>query len=87
MLARAKSYGVFDGKGNIRAVDPEDVIGLKAQAMTNDPDRKPQDLSDIEALMRLYGPKLDWERIRTFYDMFGMGNEVKSLRERFGRVK
>ncbi len=91
MLARAKSYSVFDGKGNIRAVDPEDVIGLKVQAMTNDPDRKPQDLSDIEALLRLYGPKLDWARIQTFYDMLdweatskasGSGSDVLSEEEK-----
>jgi hypothetical protein len=87
MLARAKSYPVFGGKQNIRTVEPEDVIGLKVQAMTNDPQRKPQDIADVEALMQLYGSKLDWARIQEFYDIFGIGGEAKTLKERFGRAK
>jgi hypothetical protein len=85
MLARAKSYKVFGGKQRIRVADPEDVIGLKVQAMVNDPDRKSQEVADIEMLMRLYGAKLDWQRIQDFYDIFGLKDEASRLRERFGR--
>jgi hypothetical protein len=87
MLARAKSYAVFSGKQTIKSAEPEDVIGLKVQALTNDPNRKPQELADIEALMRLYGSKLDWKRIQEYYDIFGAGEEARRLRERFGRVE
>lgn len=87
MLARAKSYSVFGGKETIKAVDPEDVVGLKVQAMANDPERGPQELADIEALMRLYGSKLDWKRIQEYCDVFGMGEEAKRLRQRFGRAE
>jgi hypothetical protein len=44
-------------------------------------------LADIEALMRLYGSKLDWKRIQEYYDIFGAGEEARRLRERFGRVE
>ena len=83
MLKRAKNYPLFGGKQKIRAVDPEDVIGLKVQAMVNDPDRKTQEVADIEMLMRLYGTKLDWLRIEEFYDIFGLKEEGIRLRERF----
>ena len=86
MLARAKSYKVFGGKQTIRVVDPEDVIGLKVQALVNDPDRKPQEVSDIEMLMRLYGAKLDWRRIEEFYDIFGLTEDFRRLRERHGHA-
>jgi len=86
MVARAKNYKVFGGKQTIRAANPEDVIGLKVQAMVNDPDRKPQEAADIEMLMRLYGPKLDWERIQEFYDIFGLGDDAGRLRDRFGHA-
>lgn len=86
MLTRAKSYPVFGAKQTVKAADPEDVIGLKVQATVNDPDRKPQELADIERLMSLYGPKLDWKRIQEYYDIFGLGEEAKRLRERFGRA-
>ena len=85
MLARAKRYKVFGGRQNLRVADPEDVIGLKVQAMVNDPDRKSQEVADIEMLMRLYGAKLDWERIQDFYDIFGLKGEASRLRKRFGR--
>ena len=86
MLTRAKSYPVFGAKQTVKAADPEDVIGLKVQATVNDPDRKPQELADIERLMSLYGSKLDWKRIQEYYDIFGLGKEAKRLRRRFGRA-
>ena len=63
------------------------MIGLKVQAMVNDPARKPQESADIEALMRLYGSKLDWKRIQEYCNIFGMGEEARRLRERFGRAE
>ncbi len=87
MLARAKGYPAFGGKQTVKAADPEDVIGLKVQAMTNDSARMPQEVADIETLMRLYGSKLDWARIQEYYDIFGVGEEVRRLRERFGRAE
>jgi hypothetical protein len=85
MLARAKRYKIFGGKQNLRVADPEDVIGLKVQAMVNDPDRKSQEVADIEMLMRLYGAKLNWQRIQEYYDIFGLKAEAGRLRKRFGR--
>ncbi len=86
MLVRAKNYKVFSGKQTVRVANPEDVIGLKVQAMVNDPDRKPQELADIEMLMRLYGAKLDWQRIEDFYDIFGLKDDAARLKKRFGHA-
>ena len=86
MLARARSYPVFGEKQKVNAADPEDIVGLKVQAMVNDPDRKPQESADIERLMNLFGSKLDWKRIQEYYDVFGLGEEAKQLRKRFGRA-
>ena len=86
MLARAKSYPVFAGTQEVRAVDPEDVIGLKVQAMVNDPDRRTQELADIERLMTPYGERLDWERIQEYYDLFNRGEEARQLRKRYGHA-
>ena len=86
MLARAKGYAVFDGTETLRAVDPEDVIGLKVQAMVNDTDRRTQELADIERLMVLYGRRLDWDRIEEHYDLFDLGEDAKKLRQRYGHA-
>ena len=85
MLARAKRYKIFGARQNIRVADPEDVIGLKVQAMVNDPDRKSQEVADIEMLMRIYGAKLDWQRIQDYYNVFGLRAEANRLRKRFER--
>ena len=87
MLERAKSYPAFGAKFSIRTLDPEDVIGLKAQAMANDPDRRAQEVSDIERLCALYGAKLDWQRILEFFRVFDFEDEAIGLKERFGNVK
>jgi Uncharacterised nucleotidyltransferase len=87
MLDRAKDYPALGGKQSLRTAAPEDVIGLKVQAMFNDPERKTQEQNDIERLMARYGRRLDWNRIQEFYDVFGLTEEAKKLRERFDRVE
>ena len=83
MLDRAKDYPAFGGKQTLRTAQPEDVIGLKVQAMSNDLERRDQEQYDIERLMGQYGNRLDWDRIQEFFDVFGIGEEAKKLRERF----
>lgn len=87
MLERAKSYPAFGAKLSIRTLDPEDVIGLKVQAMSNDPDRRAQEVNDIERLCALYGAQLDWQRILEFYRVFNIEDEAMGLKKRFGNVK
>ncbi|HEX9880642.1 MAG TPA: nucleotidyl transferase AbiEii/AbiGii toxin family protein [Candidatus Binatia bacterium] len=83
MLSRAKGYPIFDGAQDVRVVNPEDVIGLKVQAMVNDADRRPQELADIERVMAVYGRRLDWQRIEEFYELFELVDEARRLRRRF----
>lgn len=83
MLQRAKSYPVFGGTQSARAVDAEDMIGLKVQALCNDATRSAQERADIERLMAHYGKRLDWARTEEYYVLFGLGEEIKNLKERF----
>ena len=87
MLDRAKDHPALGGRESLRIAQPEDVIGLKVQAMCNDPSRRAQEQSDIERLMARYGQGLDWERIEEFYNVFGLAKEAKSLRERFDHAQ
>jgi hypothetical protein len=87
MLDRAKDYPAFGGKQNLKTAQPEDVIGLKIQAMSNDPERSAMEQSDIERLMTVYRQKLDWDRIEEFYEVFGFSEEARKLRERFDRAE
>jgi hypothetical protein len=87
MLERAKDYPTLGGSQSLRTVQPEDVIGLKVQALCNDPARKAQEQSDIERLMARYGHELDWQRIQEFYDVFGLADDAKKLKARFDRAQ
>lgn len=87
MLDRAKDHPALGGQQILRTVQPEDVIGLKVQAMYNDPERRAQEQIDIERLMGRFGRQLDWARIQEFYEVFGLSEEAKKLRERFDRAE
>lgn len=87
MLDRARTLPVFGGTQRIKVLEAEDVIGLKVQARVNDSQRLAQETADIEALMSLYGSRLDWNRIQEFYDLFDLGQEAQRLRERFGHAQ
>lgn len=85
MLARAKPYPIFRDTVSIPVVEVEDVIGLKVQAIANNPARRARDHVDIEQLMELYRDRLDWTRIQAYYDLFELGEEGKRLHKRFSR--
>ena len=86
ILERAKDYPALGGKQKLKTAQPEDVIGLKVQAMFNDPERRAQEQRDIETLMARYRSQLDWDRIEEFYAVFDLASEAKRLRERFDRA-
>ncbi len=63
------------------------AIGLKIQAIANNPARWTKERFDIEELMLLYGERLDWKRIQEFYELFDLGQEGRQLQERFGHAQ
>ncbi len=87
MLDRAKDLPVLGGKHNLKTARPEDVIGLKVQALSNDPERRAQDQGDIEGLMARFRSQLDWNRIVEYYDAFGFADDAKTLREKFDHAQ
>lgn len=86
MLARATSRDIFDGNLKVKVLEPEDIIGLKVQAMVNDPTRQTQELADIEALMGRFGSKLDWRRMEEYFSLFGQQPRFLELRDRYSHV-
>lgn len=87
MLERAAEKPVFGGARAIRVLMPEDIIGLKVQAMANDPQRKNRELADMEMLMGVYKSRLDWGRLQEYFQLFNFLNEFKQLRQRFDHAE
>jgi hypothetical protein len=67
MLDRAT---VPQGGGGVSVVDVEGLIGLKLQAIANDPARRRQDEADIVALLTLHLPSLDRALLDEYFALF-----------------
>ena len=87
MLERAKEQNLFDKTLKVKVILPEDIIGLKVQASSNDSSRFSQDMADIEALMRLNKNSLDLELIRGYFELFDRRQEFEQILKRIQNVK
>jgi len=82
MLGRAEGKEIFGGELNIMVVRPEDLIGLKLQAVKNNPARKEQDMSDIKALIAVQREKIDWQLIKKYANILDAEDLLKELNEK-----
>lgn len=82
MLGRARPRRVL-GDVQVRVVEPEDIIGLKVQASSNNPGRLGLDLADIQRLLDAH-PNLDLVRVREYFRLFGREAELDGLLARRG---
>lgn len=83
MLKHAELKTIFEGEQSIPVILPEDLIGLKIQALNNDPSRASLDMVDIEALMNIFGAKLDWNRIKGYFELFSRQDTFAKLRLKY----
>ena len=81
MLAAAVERTAFEDGLRIRVLRPEDLIGLKVQALHNDPRREAFDLDDIRQLIRLHGVTLEWARVEAYFALFGREATFRQLRQ------
>lgn len=83
MLERACELEIFDGALKIKVLNPEDIIGLKIQALANNPARQSREYLDIEALMEQYGKNLDWRRIEEYFLLFEQEEKLGELKTKY----
>lgn len=72
MLKRAVLKDIFGGALNIRTLIPEDIIGLKLQAVYNNPSRRESDTEDIAMLISRHEGALDKELLKQYFKLFQM---------------
>jgi len=87
MLGRTRKIGIFDNNFKIRVLMPEDIIGLKLQALINDESRETKEYSDIESLMSLFGSDLDWGMVQEYFELFQKTDRFNTLKEHYGEAK
>ncbi len=82
MLKRAQECAILNNTFKIKVLIPEDIIGLKIQASSNDPSRHTRDLADIEKLITLNKDRLDIKLLKEYFSLFGREKELDDLLER-----
>jgi hypothetical protein len=89
MLRRAERMQVDAGL-SLPVVHLEDLIGLKVQALVNDPARALPDWDDIRLLLQAAGREkraLDWELLTDYLRLFGMENRLGDLKAIYGTTE
>jgi predicted nucleotidyltransferase len=76
MLRDAKVEPLLGAK----VIDAEGLIALKIQAYCNDPKRSLKDKADIAALIEKNSPSLNWQRIRSYAELFGEWPTIEELK-------
>jgi len=79
MLKRAEEKAIFEGKLKIKVLKPEDIIGLKIQSSSNDPQRLQQDMADITALIKNNYSRLDTSLLKEYFSLFNRENELEII--------
>lgn len=87
MLDRAIEKDIFDGEFKIKVLKPEDIIGLKLQAVANDKNRFTSEYADIEALLDHYNRNLEWSLLKEYFSLFNQEKEFVRLKKRYFDVK
>jgi hypothetical protein len=80
MLKRTQEKDIFDGSLKIRVLLPEDIIGLKLQALVNNPKRENQEYADMQSIVSSYQGNLNWDLIKEYFDLFGKKEEYAKLK-------
>ncbi|MCX5885957.1 MAG: nucleotidyltransferase family protein [Proteobacteria bacterium] len=80
MLKRTIEMDILEGSLKIKVLKPEDLIGLKFQAIKNNPLREQTDIEDIKALLSILGGNLDWSEIEEYAKIFDMMDVYKKIR-------
>lgn len=81
MLDRTVDREVFAGALKVRVLTPEDIIGLKMQAIKNNPLRKDADILDIKMLIEIRRNKLDWALIERYATLLDAQDIVAEFRK------
>ncbi len=81
MLERAVEKVVF-GDMRLKVLQPEDIIGLKLQAIKNNTEIKERELADIVFLAEMYAREMDWTLIDDYVKILKMEDIYEQIRRK-----
>lgn len=81
MLQRAEEKKIF-GSVKIKVLRTEDLIGLKLQAIKNNPSRKESEIKDIASLISAAGSEIEWPLIQRYAEVLDMEEFLSKIRKK-----
>ncbi len=85
MLSRVERFRVFNTY-MVPVLSPEDIIGLKVQAIANDGTREATDMYDMRLLLeyQLQSKRaIDWELLDEYFSLFNKQTLLNTLKKEF----
>ncbi len=85
MLSRVERFRVFN-KYMVPVLSPEDIIGLKVQAIANDVQREATDIYDMRLLLEYQLNRkrlIDWELLDEYFSLFSKQALLTTLKKDF----
>jgi len=83
MLERAIEMDIFGGKMKIKVLKPEDIIGLKIQALVNNPKREANEYYDIELLINHFKKDIEWNIIEEYFKIFKLEKKYEEIKKKY----
>ena len=83
MLKEKQIKTIYNGDMAIPVLKPEDIIGLKVQALANNPKREELDKSDIKAILEKYREHVDWSRLKEYFALFSLTEYYEELQKEY----
>jgi len=85
MLERYEIREIEDIK--VKVLKPEDMIGLKVQAIANSPERKIKELYDIESIVEKFKDNIKWEVVKEYFEIFELNKDFEEIFKKYGNFK
>jgi len=85
MLSRVERFKVFNTY-MVPVLSPEDIIGLKVQAIANDVQRETTDIYDMRLLLEYQLRRkrlIDWELLDEYFSLFKKQSLLATLKKDF----
>ena len=68
----------------IKVLKPEDIIGLKIQAMVNDKTREEREIADIVEILKKFKGEINWSLVKNYFKIFNLEDIYEDLKEKYG---
>ena len=83
MLKEKQIKPIYNGKMAIPILKPEDIIGLKIQALANNPQRVELEKNDIKSILEKYHNSIDWGKLKEYFLLFSLIDYYEECRKEF----